>query len=61
MYPDVRAPSAPEVSLTMAEIIRSAKERADFSKLKTAIPIPNLIEARRANREDQPPKRRRAA
>ncbi len=51
MYPDVRAPSAPEVSVTMAEIIRSAKERADFSKIKTAIPIPNLIEVRKRSYE----------
>ncbi|TDI45610.1 MAG: DNA-directed RNA polymerase subunit beta [Acidobacteria bacterium] len=35
----------------MAEIIRSAKDRADFSKIKTAIPIPNLIEVQKRSYE----------
>ena len=51
MYTVIRVPSAPEVSVKMAEILRSAKQRADFSKIKTVIPIPNLIEVQKRSYE----------
>jgi DNA-directed RNA polymerase subunit beta len=51
LYPDVRAHAAPEVSVSMAENLRSAAQRADFSKIKTAIPIPNLIEVQKRSYE----------
>ena len=40
-----------EVSDAMGETLQKAHDRADFSKIETAVPIPNLIEVQKRSYE----------